>query len=54
MSNIYKLGKNLGISQADIDSVLKEISNVKEKQDFIMGSPTYAGGYYGSISIIDF
>ena len=54
MSNIYELGKSLGISQADIDNVIKEISHVKEKQDFVMGSPTYAGGYYGTISIIDF
>ena len=54
MSNIYKISKNLGITKRDINSIIKEISNAKEKQDFVMGSPTYAGGYYGSISIIDF
>jgi len=51
---IYVLGKNLGLSRREINNVLREISCEKEEQDFVVGTPTYAGGWYGTISIIDF
>ncbi len=52
--NIYRLGENLGLSRRDINNVLREISCVKEGQDFVMSSPTYAGLNYGTVSIKDF
>jgi len=54
MSNIYNIGKDLGLNENDIDTILKEVNKVKEKQNFIMGSPTYAGLNYGTVSIKDF
>ena len=51
---IYAMGRNLGLSRKDINKVLKEISYVKEGQDFVMSSPTYAGLNYGTVSIKDF
>ena len=51
---IYNIAKNLGLNQRDIDSVLRKVSNVKEEHYFVMGSPTYAGLNYGTVSIKDF
>jgi len=52
--NIYSIGQNLGLNEKDINTVLKEVSEVKEDQNFVMGSPTYAGLNYGTVSIKDF
>jgi hypothetical protein len=52
--DVYELGDNLGLNRTDIDNVLRDISNIKEEQSFVMSYPTYAGLNYGTISIKDF
>ena len=52
--NIYDLGESLGLEQTDIDQVLREINEVNENHEFVVGSPTYAGLNYGTVSIKDF
>ena len=52
--NIYGLGENLGLDRTEIDNILRDVNDIKEEHEFVMGSPTYAGLNYGTVSIKDF
>jgi len=52
--DIYDIGKELGMNEDDIKSILKEVSEVEKDKNFIKGPPCYAGLDYGTISILDF
>ena len=52
--NIYGLGENLGLDRTEIDNILRDVNDIKEEHEFVMGSSTYAGLNYGTVSIKDF
>jgi hypothetical protein len=53
-TDIYTLGRTLGLSNRTIKTVLNQTPQGNEQTKFSFGPPHYGGGYYGTISINDF
>jgi len=51
---IYRLGKQLGLNNKDIDKILRQTSSRNEQPSLTAGPDVYSGGWYGTISINDF
>lgn len=52
--NIYKLGKELGLKNDEINQILEKTNKITEQPIISMGPFKYPGTHYGTISIKDF
>jgi DNA-binding transcriptional MerR regulator len=53
-SRIIKLGRQLGLSTEQINSIMEDTLHDTESVSLSLGPPYYPGAHYGSVSIIDF
>ena len=53
-SRIVELGRQLGLSIDQINSIMNDTSHNSESVSLSLGPPLYPGAHYGTISINDF
>lgn len=53
IENLYIIGKSIGLKKADLNHILKNEKNYPENINLSAG-PIYGGGWYGTISLLDF